>query len=461
MTFTDYILILKRNFKTPIPQDNLCRMIFDSVITTAELTKSDGSYLDIDTADISKILSRQKNIPAEIQSHAFDEEISQAMHNYFQQNIVAELVLDLIEDLCQQMLNLLETDKDISSAHKERIRLHAKPESIAEFLVDIFKYVIRKENKQPRPDISNLKLLGIDENNVLTKTFKLPRFRPKLEYTLPEYKNIIQKLFERIAEYSNIETLNYASQFYNITPYSNWIAKAKKIIIPDSEKFFLQEFARKFNFKLPADFFELGDLKENPFPLNLHNSKFTGDEIWQQKYKEIYNLIDSLRNYIKLELIDNYFQNIFALRLALKNTSKQFEENILVKLFIDSDSLFSVQRLELSLQQKLLEEFENSFYIEGSANFLSYYSENESHALPFISFPDANRDLTAEWNKIFSYKVYPKSSLAVLEISFERINPNSVIAFPNVILLKKVVRAIKFEIYSKSNFTSGQIKFKN
>ena len=72
MTFSDYVLILKKNFKVPIAQDNLCRIIFDSVITTAKLTKTDGNYLDFDTADISKILYRQKNIHTEIQSHAFD-----------------------------------------------------------------------------------------------------------------------------------------------------------------------------------------------------------------------------------------------------------------------------------------------------------------------------------------------------------------------------------------------------
>ena len=461
MTFSDYVLILKKNFKVPIAQDNLCRIIFDSVITTAKLTKTDGNYLDFDTADISKILNRQKNIPTEIQSHAFDEKIFQAIHDYFQQNIVAELIPDLFEDLCHQMMSLLEIDNDISSAHKKRLRLLAKPESITEFLVDIFKYVIRKDNKLPVSTTSNLKILGIDDNNALTKTFILPRFRLKLEYTLPEYEIIIQKLFERIAEYSDFETSKNFSQIYNFPPYPDWIEKAKKITIPDSDKILVQEFAQKFNFKLPADFFELGDLKENTFPLNLQNSKFIGDEIWQQKYEEISNLIDALKNYIKLKPIDSHFQNIFALRLALKNNSKQFEENILVKLFIDSDSLFSVQKLDVPLQQSLLTEFEDSFYIEGSDNFLSYYSKNKSHALPFISFLNSNCDLTAEWNKIFSYKVHQKSSTAVLEISFERMNPNSVIAFPNVILLKKIVRAIKFEIYSQSNFTSGQIKFKN
>lgn len=436
-------------------------MIFDSVITTAELTKKDGDYLDIDTSDISKILNRQKNIPAEIQSHAFDKEIAQPIRDYFQQNIVAKLIPDLLEDLCHQMLNLLDTDKNISSEHKERLRLIAKPESIAEFLVDVFKYVIRQENKQPVSESSNLKLLGIDDNNTLSKTFVLPRFHPKIDYTLPEYETIIQKLFERIAEYSGIEIPNHFSQIHNFSPYSNWVTKAEKITIPHLDKIFVQEFARRFDFQLPADFFELGDLKESPLPLTLQNSKFIGDEIWQRKYEEIYNLINTLRNYVKLEPIDRYFQNIFALRFALKNTGKQFEENISVKLFIDTDSLFFVQRVELPFQEILITEFGDSFYIKNSANFRNYYSANETTSMPLIPLLNSSRDLTTEWENIFPYLFHQEPSTTIIEISFKGINPNSVIAFPSVILLKKVVRHIKFEISSKSNFTSGQIKLKN
>ena len=200
MIFSDFISVLRKHFKEPIANDSLCKLIFDSVITTAKLGKNTDEYLTIDKSDISKILNQQKNISAEIQSHAFDEKISADIKEYFQTNIVTELIPENFADLCHQMLNFIDKDKNISDAHKKKLHFMAESENITEFLVDIFKYVIRQENKLPKspPSKVNLKILGISEDNELSTKYSLPIFHPRIEYTLPELESEIKNLLNEL-----------------------------------------------------------------------------------------------------------------------------------------------------------------------------------------------------------------------------------------------------------------------
>ena len=208
LIFSEFISVLRKHFKEPISQDDLCKLIFDSVITTAKLGKNATEFSNIDKSDISKILNQKKNIPAEIQSHAFDKKISADMKEYFQTNIVAELIPEHFDDLYHQMLRFIDEDKNISDAHKKKLHSMADSENIAEFLIDIFKYVIRQENKSPDSLSSkaNLKVLGISEDNELSAKYPLSFFRPRFECTLPEVEIKIKNLLKEINEFTKVQS---------------------------------------------------------------------------------------------------------------------------------------------------------------------------------------------------------------------------------------------------------------
>jgi len=153
------------------------------------------------------------------------------------------------------------------------------------------------------------------------------------------------------------------------------------------------------------------------------------------------------------------YSNIRIFRLALKNFGKSFEENISVKLYFDSESIFSVENFETHFQKILLNDFDNIFNIERSANFFDYYSANEKIIVPTFNFPVCNRNLSEEWKNIFPYRVHKFSDTIVIELNFDEISPQAVIAFPTVLLLTKTVQKIKFEILSKSAYHSGYLYF--
>ena len=88
MKFPDYINILRKHFKKSISTEELCRILFDSIIIPANLTDSHGEILTIGKAEISRIMNSKKNIPVQLQDHVYDNEVLESMNTYFQDNIV-------------------------------------------------------------------------------------------------------------------------------------------------------------------------------------------------------------------------------------------------------------------------------------------------------------------------------------------------------------------------------------
>ena len=153
MFFADYVTILKEHFKQPISNDELCGILFDAIILSADLKNRNGEILTVDKAEVSRIMNLRKNIPTALQEHVWDKKVQAELENYFEQQIVSELVPDT-SDLLHQLMNLIEEDENISSENKNKFRLLAKQKSIALFLAEAFSYVIRQKNKLVRKSIN-------------------------------------------------------------------------------------------------------------------------------------------------------------------------------------------------------------------------------------------------------------------------------------------------------------------
>ena len=149
MVFADYAITLKGHFKRIISNENLCEMLFDSIIKPLDLRNRKGEVLTFDKADISKIMNRKKNLPNILQNHVHNKVVRENMEEYFKTQIVPEL-FDDTSDLRCQMMNLIETDKNISSEHKEKLRLSANQEFISLFLAEAFVYVVKQKNKSAK-----------------------------------------------------------------------------------------------------------------------------------------------------------------------------------------------------------------------------------------------------------------------------------------------------------------------
>lgn len=181
MLFSKYVRILQNHYKESIGDAELCSILFDFVIMTAELTnsKDPSSFITISPSTISKILAGNAPIHKQIRDHIYDDKVVSNLVNNFSESIVPCLNPEL-NDLCFQMMQIIESDI-ISPEHKAEFELLAKPETIAPFLAKAFIYAIvtnspsskfSKEQMISQEEISikesALSIKGIAENKRLS-----------------------------------------------------------------------------------------------------------------------------------------------------------------------------------------------------------------------------------------------------------------------------------------------------
>ena len=473
MFFTEYINILKKNFKRSISNEEICGILFDAIIEPANIKNRNGEMLTIEKAEISRILKQKKNIPTALQDHIYDKDVLDNISNYFETQIATELVPDNF-DLCHQMLKLIDSDEDISPEHKATLRILANPKTIAPFLAEVFIYVIRQTNKIP--NASNalnppseeqqpvLQLLGINSDDDLTPEVEFSRFHPKNKFSVIEYQTHIRELFEEISSLQGLRINNKSirQRHPELFAYEYLQNLGELVEISETEQLMIETLAEELNLTLPKDFFDIGELHHS-HPFGMEPS-ISGDSIGKLKYEKIQSLLKEIDNYRQLEPIDDAFQYIYQIRLALRNCGKTFDEDILVRLFIPKNVILVDEDLENYFSKyfwlDIFDNFSDIFNIERSQNYFRYTNLNNSDINFELNFklkqlrrlelfPKDKRNLIEEWNDLFPYFITVNNDNIILEVEFEEINQHTAIAFPTVLLMKKYISSIRYEIRSK------------
>lgn len=168
MVFADYFHVIKKYCKGKISNDELCAKFFDAVIISADLRNRNSEILIVDKADISRILNRKKNIPNALRKHVWDKSVQDSIDKYFETEIVSELVPDT-SDLIYRLMNLIESDENISPIRKAKLRKMSQ-ESTCAFLKEIFVYMLGQENKLSRTtSVINPPNVNVDNRKLTTR----------------------------------------------------------------------------------------------------------------------------------------------------------------------------------------------------------------------------------------------------------------------------------------------------
>ena len=434
MKFPDYVNILRKHFKKYISVEELCRTLFDSIIISANVTDSHGELLDINKTEISRIMNSKKNIPTQLQDHVYDTAVLDGMNDYFQKNIVSELVPDT-SDLFYQMLQLINTDNDISPSHKASLRLQAKETTASLFLADVFIYVLRKENKATSkgkvlndndnaivttelPDIS---LCGISLNGDIAEYAEMATFKVRDKYTVEEYEEIINKQYKHAsllycvrdeidAQYSIIKQLGISSVMQSLYPYEE---------ISESNKLLMRDYAEEHDISLPDNFFNLGNLRRINLMSIGARPDYSGTPKEKEKIKILEAIPDYIKNYKRLKQIDRAFRNVLFIRLAIQNTGKSVSEDMRIRLKFNANAFFDaddIAHLDPETLHLIFDHYKcDSFFdIERTANYLSYYSSIDvvpsCNYIPKIPFVHEQRNYAEEWRDYLPYYVEQKGS---------------------------------------------------
>lgn len=276
MVFAEYATILKRHFKKTVANEILCGILFDAIILPSNLKNRNGfELMSPDKALISRIMNRKVNIPKALQEHVSDKKVRDGLENYFEQNIVAELVEDT-SDLRCQLMHLIDEDEKISPTNKNKFRLSADQDSISLFLAEAFVYAIRQKNKPVRTS-------GIN---------------PCHEQTLAECKNKIAQLFAEISFPTPEEEIciRFEKNFWSKSLFIGTVTFPVKI--GERIKETIQNFAEKMRFTLSADFFYLCGIRRDL--TSLAERKIVGNIYGKRKFENITSLVKYINRYNEL-----------------------------------------------------------------------------------------------------------------------------------------------------------------
>jgi len=250
----------------------------------------------------------------------------------------------------------------------------------------------------------------------------------------------------------------------------------KNADIDDICKNTICKFANENNINIDEDFWNVGNLKKR-----ISNSSFVsilgGDSIsfeGTKEEKERYTAIEELY----IEIISYYeFLSFFEkidkqgmVYLSIANIGKTFDEDIDIKLYIKKKHICKLEDIPIpgnNIVKELLDSnFIRIYQIESNDTLVQYTDYPILSYIPSIGLStqeDNNKkkeQYIEELKQTFCYEYYEREDVDVLKFHIKYLKHNTIMAFPSVLLLKKIPDSIEYEISSKhvEDIVKGTIK---
>ena len=332
MNFSEYFNLVRRYLKKKISKDELCMLLFDSVIEPLDLTNANADVVSYNAARLNEIANGKRPVPVQIKENIFEDEVAATIVDYFSRNVVP-LLTPNHEDICYQMLQLINADNSISPASKMQLRMLAKSETIAAFLASAFTYAVRYD-----PDLDKviedtqgqtiekpcLHLVGIHDSTVFDDLFFVEKYVPSFQTTIEE---MISTLLE---QYKEISCIHLGSKpVFNIFSSSQRFQalsglEKKPIEIKEGTKHIIKQVGEYLDTEISDDFFELGDLCRNPLKTTYavldRGSDIEGSDEAYRKYKLILSLEERINETTICMGIEKALENLQCVKLGIKNS---------------------------------------------------------------------------------------------------------------------------------------------
>lgn len=323
-----------------------------------------------------------------------------------------------------------------------------------------------KEERAPQ-----LFLRGIDENGKLCENAPIQPFKLHSEHSIEGYRAQIAQMYQDIAGLHIgqriIENDNRSSLAFTGITLSSFYPPIK---IEDDRKEFLTKIAKQFEFELPEDFFDFGNLSKNilaGMPFGGYSLEGTAEE--KQKYNLIEKLYDTIAECSKWAPIEKAFFGIKCVMLAVENSGTAIDEDIEVTIVLENQMLLPFDEfppLKNNTMDYLLNEYDMNtlFCICGTAEYMNYYSaikpgfvaspmtSPNMPSLPFSAYEtDYSEDYKDALRDVFCYEIYSDEQNYILKLKFDYIKHHTTVAFPVAIFLKNAPSTISYKISSRNS----------
>lgn len=479
MNFSEYFGLVRSFLKKRISKDELCMLLFDSVIEPLDLTNAKNDIVSYTAARLNEIVNGKRPVPTQIKENIFEDAVTATIVEYFNRNIVP-LLIPNHEDICYQMMQLIEADKSISPASTAQLRILTKPETIAAFLASSFIYAVRYDPDLDRTidtmpnqvvDKPYLHLVGIHDKDVLNDFFLIESFVPSFNAAIDDK---VTAILEQYSEISNIHLgVKPSSNAFSSDSRFRVLASFNKepIIIKEATQQTIKQVGKSLGVNISDDFFNLGDLSRNPLKSSSavlgYGSDLEGSDVAKRKYRLIYDLKEKIYDASTCLSIEEALGQLQCIKLGLKNSGFRPDQDIVVTLELEPDSLFTSKDLLTFYRDGIITALDSDYKSEifGISGAVSYSEYDESvrpsqNGFQFkpkpISLPvfghvqNDDSDYLLELDDIFFYDYYHESGKLFVSISFDEVMHNSTVAFPTVLFLNKSLDQIRYTIRSRN-----------
>lgn len=317
---------------------------------------------------------------------------------------------------------------------------------------------------------SELKVLGIDQNQHINENASIISFVPNTEMTMRRYLEKIRALFDDISARKLEKRVELPDGISKIT-----LAFNKPVEIGESEQKLICSVANQLGINITEDFFALGNLSQSTLTPNIMGgASITGTKAEEEKYDAIQELLETISDALKWAPVEKAFTDKKCLKLALQNCGTDIDEDIEISLTIPKSGLLPINefpKFDNDEMGYLLNDC-NMSEIFGICS-TSVYSDYDSSIVtsrrfsPRISTPpifpgytrDHSDDFESELADVFCYSCFDEGEKYIVKLKFDYIKHNTTIAFPSVIFIKEPFGAIPYTITSKNSpeVVSGEI----
>lgn len=250
----------------------------------------------------------------------------------------------------------------------------------------------------------------------------------------------------------------------------------KNADIDDIWKDTIYKFANENNIKIDDCFWNVGNLKKrisnSPFSSiwGGDNISFEGSEEEKQRYTAIEELYIEIISYYEFLSFFEKIDKQGMVYLSIANIGKTFDEDIDIKLYIKKNHICKLEDIpipENNIVKELLDSnFIRIYQIESNDTLVQYTDYPILSYIPSIGLStqeDNNKkkeQYIEELKQTFCYEYYEREDVDVLKFHIKYLKHNTIMAFPSVLLLKKIPDSIEYEISSKhvEDIVKGTIK---
>ena len=279
---------------------------------------------------------------------------------------------------------------------------------------------------------------------------------------MSKYLHTIEILVGEINELELVDRRKDIIQTASKSLNSLLISSAKNVTIDKDDQKLIIEVCGKLKLPLSDDFFDLGDLKENPLAYMTNGPAYYGTTEEITKYKKINKLKGLADEYNVLHEYLLSLSKLYNVKLVLKNTGTQVDNNIDIQIRFPSNSVVNPLTTNLP-DYYCCKRLVNSngciklFSLQKSLLYKEYWDSILErklihHSQATISLSGAYRDYINDYlvdlKNEFHYDFYNEKDNDVICIHFDSIKHNTSTAFPTVILLQSEVEEISYSITS-------------